>query len=218
MGNNIVYLRFERNNEVRFRDINIGLVADVFSTDSALENKVKALRLLKINPDRKRERRVFSCLDVIRQISEELPGTDVENVGEEEFIIDFIDENKSFFMSKAVKYVNLVLICAMTFAGSSFSIIAYDNDVDINGVFKSINKFFGVNENKTFTQIMYSIGFALGMIVFYNHFCGKKIMSDPTPIEVEESAYEKEIDEALFDEDKKRKEIIKRENHFSRDC
>ena len=145
MGNSIVYLRFERNNEVRFRDINIGLVADVFSTDSALENKVKALRLLKINPERKRERRVFSCLDVIRHISEELPGTDVENVGEEEFIIDFIDENKSFFMSKAVKYVNLVLICAMTFAGSSFSIIAYDNDVDINGVFKSITDFLFEN-------------------------------------------------------------------------
>ena len=34
-------------------------------------------------------------------------------------------------------------------------------------------------------EIMYSIGLALGIIVFFNHFGNKKLSDDITPIEVE---------------------------------
>lgn len=34
-------------------------------------------------------------------------------------------------------------------------------------------------------EIMYAIGLALGIIIFYNHFGGKRLSSDPTPLEVQ---------------------------------
>ncbi len=48
-------------------------------------------------------------------------------------------------------------------------------------------------------DLPYSIGLAAGIIVFFNHFSGKKLTDDPTPIEVEMSVYEKEVADNLID-------------------
>ena len=42
-------------------------------------------------------------------------------------------------------------------------------------------------------EISYSIGLALGIIVFFNHFSKKKITQDPTPIEVEKKKYNQDL-------------------------
>jgi stage V sporulation protein AA len=39
----------------------------------------------------------------------------------------------------------------------------------------------------------------VGIIVFFNHFMGKKITDDPTPIEVEMALYETEVVETVLD-------------------
>lgn len=54
-------------------------------------------------------------------------------------------------------------------------------------------------ENPIIINLPYSIGIAVGIIVFFNHFCGKKITSDPTPIEVEMTEYEKQIEDNIID-------------------
>ena len=48
-------------------------------------------------------------------------------------------------------------------------------------------------------EVSYSIGLAVGILVFYNHFGPKKLSKDPTPIEVEMRKYETEINQALID-------------------
>ena len=47
-------------------------------------------------------------------------------------------------------------------------------------------------------EIMYAVGLAVGIIVFYNHFAGKRITADPTPLEVQMDKYNTEINDALI--------------------
>lgn len=54
-------------------------------------------------------------------------------------------------------------------------------------------------ENPMIIDLPYSIGLAVGIIVFFNHFSGKKVTDDPTPIEVEMSNYESEVTDNIID-------------------
>jgi stage V sporulation protein AA len=40
---------------------------------------------------------------------------------------------------------------------------------------------------------------ALGIIVFYNHIFKWKFTEDPTPLQVEMSSYEKDVDDCILD-------------------
>ena len=44
----------------------------------------------------------------------------------------------------------------------------------------------------------YTVGLALGIIVFFNHFAKIKINTDPTPLEVEMRLYEDNISKTLI--------------------
>ncbi len=51
----------------------------------------------------------------------------------------------------------------------------------------------------TILEFTYSIGLALGIIVFFNHIGGRRITKDPTPIEVEMRNYERDVNDALIE-------------------
>ena len=42
-------------------------------------------------------------------------------------------------------------------------------------------------------EIPYSIGLAVGIVIFFNHFGKKMLTTDPTPIEVQMTTYEEEV-------------------------
>ena len=48
-------------------------------------------------------------------------------------------------------------------------------------------------------ELGYSLGLAMGIIVFFNHIGKRRITKDPTPIEVEMKMYEEEVEKALID-------------------
>ena len=57
-------------------------------------------------------------------------------------------------------------------------------------------------------EISYSIGIAIGILVFFNHFGKKRFTVDPTPLEVQMRQYENDIQTALVeDAARKGKEI-----------
>ena len=68
-------------------------------------------------------------------------------------------------------------------------------------MFKKVYLLITGTESDGFTVIefMYSIGLAVGIIIFYNHFGKAKITKDPTPIEVEMRTYEDEINTVLVE-------------------
>ena len=57
-------------------------------------------------------------------------------------------------------------------------------------------------------EVCYSIGLIIGILVFFNHFAGKRFSVDPTPMEVEMRLYENDIQTTLVQNyERKKKEI-----------
>lgn len=83
--------------------------------------------------------------------------------------------------------------------GAAFTIMAFHNDIGIREVFGQIYELLTGQEPQSVTalEIAYSIGLALGILVFFNHIGGRRITSDPTPIEVEMRKYETDVNQAL---------------------
>ena len=79
--------------------------------------------------------------------------------------------------------------------------MTFNNDVGVNQVFQQVYELMTGQPSDGFTmlEITYSIGIAVGIIVFYNHFGGKKITKDPTPMEVEMRQYENDVNTTLID-------------------
>ena len=140
---------------------------------------------------------VFSLLKVIEEIRKEHADAVILNLGEKDFIIEYA---KTAPKSEIVKKLKLILVCIITFFGSAFTIMAFNNDISIQEVF---DQFYAqvVGGDKPFVtelEIGYCIGIAIGILVFFNHIGKKKITPDPTPIQVEMRKYEQETDTAFI--------------------
>ena len=79
--------------------------------------------------------------------------------------------------------------------------MTFHTDAAVPDVFVQVNKIF-TGEEVTRPVLLiasYSVGIAVGIIVFFNHFNKKKITDDPTPVEVEFASYQKQVDECMVD-------------------
>ena len=141
---------------------------------------------------------VFSVLKVIELIHKIYPTLEVNNLGEIDFIIDYEKPRKQ---PKWLSIGKVGLVCLITFFGAAFAIMTFNNDVGVNDVFKEIYALVMGEESNGFTllEMSYAIGLTTGILVFYNHFGGKKITTDPTPVEVEMRLYEDDINTTLIE-------------------
>jgi stage V sporulation protein AA len=116
----------------------------------------------------------------------------IVNCGESDFIVEY---QKSTVKSKVWEKLKLIIISIIVFFGSAFTIMTFHIDI---GIQKTFSRFYEqvMGETKplvTELEISYSIGLAVGIIVFFNHFSKKKLTKDPTPIEVEMKKYNQDL-------------------------
>jgi stage V sporulation protein AA len=92
-------------------------------------------------------------------------------------------------------------VSTLVFFGSAFTIMAFHNDVDIQGVFERFYlQLMGTQKpHVTELEISYALGIGAGIMVFYNHFSKKRLTKDPTPIEVELKKYNQDLNSAKKD-------------------
>lgn len=193
----ILYMKIDRNIELDKKDIFLSDVAKLECTNKDVLNRVKAIKLMNI-PDEKNNRYVFSVLKVIELIHQIYPSLEINNLGEIDFILDYEAPRKQ---PKWISVGKLALVCLTTFFGAAFSIMTFNNDVGVNDIFKQIYQLVLGQESNgfTFLEIGYALGLTAGIIIFYNHFGGKKITTDPTPVEVEMRLYEDDINTTLIE-------------------
>lgn len=195
-----VYVKASGNCVVYDKNITIGDVLKVECTNVAMLREIKQMELYRFNHP---HAIVFSILKVIERIHEVYPNADVVNCGESDFVVEYQKETvKSVFVEKT----KLVLVSIIVFFGSAFTIMTFHNDVGILEVFEMFyEQLMGEAKPKiTELEISYSIGLAVGIIVFFNHFSKRKITSDPTPIDVEMKKYNKDlINTKIADSDEK---------------
>lgn len=198
MGKSL-YLKLNQISEVHEKDVYLKDVAELYSDDPAILAKCLALKVKKISSDRD-HRYVGSVLDVIGLISKMDPSIQVENMGEQDFIIDY---QKPRPTRLGWEWLKTAFVCVICFCGAAFAIMTFNNDASVTDVFREIYRMVLGHEAEKVTvlEISYSIGLALGVILFFNHFCAWKVNTDPTPLEVEMRLYEDNISKTVIQND-----------------
>ena len=199
-GNDTIYIKADRNVEVTKPDVMLGDVLSIECANSSVESRVKTLKLLKFhNTDKKNQNRTaVSILKVISCIHEIYPNADIQSLGEQDFIVTFEDQKTP---GQFVHWIKVFLVVVITFCGAAFSIMAFNNDVDVTKLFGQIFELVTGNKSDGFTilEFTYCIGVIIGILVFFNHFGKKKFTVDPTPMEVEMRLYENDIQTTLIE-------------------
>ena len=209
-GNEILYIKGEKNTEVKEPNVTLGDILTMECSNSSIMNRIKPLRILKI-PKKEQHRYVVSVLKIIECIHREIPGLQIQNEGESDLIITYEGEKKRNAIWQGIK---VVVVAGITFIGAAFSIMAFNNDVDVSKLFGQIYQLVIVKESNGFTilEIMYSVGLVVGILIFFNHFGKKRFTVDPTPMEVQMRLYENDIQTTLVEDAARRKDEIDLEN------
>ena len=190
-----LYLKIEQCIELTRRDVTIGDVAALECTETTMINRLKTEKLFSMS-EGKRSRRIVSVLFVIEKIHEIYPELQVENLGESDFIVSYHSQKQSKLLEK----IKIGFVCAVSFFGSMFVMMTFNEDVSTRESFAKVYTWVMGQEpmGVSILEITYSIGVSIGIIVFFNHFGKKYITDEPSPVEVEMSGYEQQINETLI--------------------
>lgn len=197
MANATVYIKCDRNVEVQSPDVYLKDLGALRCQDKLLGAKLKAVKVHHFKQE-EQKRCVISTLKLVELMEEVCPDISVEIVGETDVLVEWVNVNRH---KSAAQGWKAVLVCLVSFFGTAFTIMAYHNDVGINDVFAQVYRITMNREPSgiNILEISYSIGLALGIIVFFNHVGGRRITKDPTPIEVAMRNYEQDVDMTLIE-------------------
>ena len=192
-----LYIKGDRDVEVTKPQVTLGDILTMECSNKDVLPKVKALKILKI-PEGGKHRYVISVLKIIACIHEQYPGIEVQNVGETDIIITYETQKTS---GKTMHIIKAAAVAVLTFVGAAFSIMTFNNDVDVPDLFEQIYRYtMGTKpEGLTILEASYSVGITIGILVFFNHIGKRRFTVDPTPLEVQMRTYENEIQTTLIE-------------------
>ncbi|MDR0271740.1 MAG: stage V sporulation protein AA [Clostridiales bacterium] len=188
-------------------EILISDVADVIAKGDEA-SKIGKMKLQSIKKgDSGNMNYLVSVMDIIKKINQTYPDATINNVGESDTWVHCVArerKDKPMLLWLRIGVISLILLI-----GAATAIMSFHTDGQIPKIFEQYyGIFFGTEQkNPPLITIPYSIGLAVGILVFYNHLMGKKITDDPTPIEVEIETYEKEVTEAMIEMMEKRDDV-----------
>ncbi len=186
----ILYLKIEQCILVEQTSVTIGDFAQMECTDRNVLERLKSEYFMNVseNPD---QRRVVSVLAVIEKIHEIYPELEVQNVGENDFII----ARRPKEASKIATVMKVLFVCLICFFGSVFAMMTFNEDVSALDSFRKVYTWVmgTAPEGATILEASYSIGTGVGIIIFFNHFGKKRLTAEPSPVEVEMSGYDKQV-------------------------
>lgn len=172
-------------------------VAEVYCADKALANKARTVTVAHLK--REGSRKVLSVLYIMDRLEEALPGVTMQSIGELDVIAEW--EKKQRLEALKVAFISLI-----AFFGTSFTIMAFHNDIGIRDVFEEIYNITRGNapDGVGILELSYCIGLFVGISVFFNHIGKKKFTEDPTPITVAMYNYEKDVNQTIIEDAERR--------------
>lgn len=182
---------------IKKQNVIISDIAEVYAP-STLKGKVNSVKVMNIKDDKKKNY-LLSSIDVVKAINKEFPECKINMLGEKDTIIQY--EPKEIKHNQLWMYTKILFVIIILFAGATTAIMSFHTDAQIPEVLENYYYiFFGERvERPLIIEIPYSIGLAVGIIAFYNHFFKWHITEDPTPLEVEMTTYEQDVDDCIVD-------------------
>ena len=160
-----LYLKIDSNVLVHQKNLTVKDIAQTSCANSSVQNKIQTLKLSNLQIT-KPGRYVKSVLDVLEDIQKEYPSLKIENLGEADFIITYEEEKGK---SRLTGYLKTIMVSVLSFFGAAFSIMTFNNDVDIRGLFADVYLLFTGQTSDGFTvlELAYSFGLGIGIILFF---------------------------------------------------
>lgn len=191
-----VYVKIDRNVQCPNPLVTLGDIAKLECANPQILPALKNLKIIRFQE--KNQLEIFGILKIFQIIHKEYPDYELVNVGETDFVLQYSGEQMPHPIWDMLK---LVFLCILIFFGAAFTIMAFNNDISIVGVFDQLyQQFLGTKKpDLSVLEIGYSIGLGVGIIVFFNHFGNRKLTRDATPIQVELRKTEKEMDDTLIE-------------------
>ena len=191
----ILYLQIDDNIMVQQPHICLQDIARLSCNEPEILHRVRVIPVITLDPD-KPGRYVMSVMDLVDLIQKKEPELEIVPLGQPDFILTY-DTGKC--PNPLWRLLKITVVCLISFFGGAFSIMTFNNDVDIGTLFSRIYTQVTGHTSSGFTilEISYSVGLGVGILFFFNHFGKKKITSDPTPMQVQMRLYEDNINTTL---------------------
>lgn len=205
-----LYIALEQSTMVASRKVHIGDIATIFCINQDISYQVKNTEIF-VFPNTEQDQAVVSVMKLIELINTAFKPVSVESIGSSETIVYYRNLSS---MHKLNGKVKAVLLMVLAFFGTAYSIMSYNGDVGAIDLLKNLYELF---TGKTGTEgdiglsfgiIAYSLGLAIGMIVFFNHGINKKDIDDPTPLQVQMRLYEEDVNKAIIVNSERKNQTI----------
>lgn len=193
-----LYIQTDMNILIKHPHVYLQDIARLSCSNSKVLNRLRVLPVANLNPDTP-GRYTMSVMDLVDLIQKKEPDLDITPLGELSFILTYQPPEKPQMIFEILK---VVFISLASFFGAAFSIMTFNTDADVGTLFKQIYQQVTGNVSNGFTilEISYSIGLAVGVLFFFNHFGRKKFSADPTPMQVQMRQYEDNVNTTLLEE------------------
>ena len=193
-----LYLQLDQNIQVTHPHIYLQDIAKLSCSNSKILNRIRVMPVANLDPD-KPGRYVMSVSDLLKMIQKIEPSVDISPIGETDFIITY---RISSATGKIFRYVKILFVCLVSFFGAAFSIMTFNNDVDLGSLFDQFYTLVMGKSSDGFTilEFSYSVGIGLGVLIFFNHFGHLKLSDDPTPMQVQMRTYEDDVNRTLIEQ------------------
>ncbi|MCI7795875.1 MAG: stage V sporulation protein AA [Lachnospiraceae bacterium] len=207
MNSDTVYLKVSQITEVYEPDVRLKDIAEIHCQNRTVEAKLKAMKVTSFkNPDgkiagtvgRKRvQTYVGSVVELLAKAEAEEKNIQINSLGEADFVVKYRPDAGG---RKLFQWFKTAVVAVVAFCGAAFAIMTFNNDANVSQVFANLYRLVtGLeSDGTTVLELSYSVGLALGILLFFNHFASWKITVDPTPIEVEMRLYEENLNKALI--------------------
>jgi len=197
----VIYLLADDHIEAESQPLTMGDLCEIAGTDRKVADYVKQIQVTGLQ-QQKAGRSVISVLMLVEaitvQVQKHFEGIQCQCVllGAEQLIIEWGGKKAAAWWMTILKTACVSLIIL---SGSAFTIMTYDQDVDVAGVFGRLYQLFlgYVPEQPGILEAAYAFGVAVGILLFFNPFVSAAKRKAPSPVEIEMEKYESDIRDTI---------------------
>ena len=186
-----LYLQIDQNVEVDHPHVYLQDIAKLSCSNSKALNRLRVMPVINLEPA-KPGRYVMAVMELVEEIQKKEPNLDITPIGEPNFIITYQAEPVHGMIWRWAK---VALVCVATFFGAAFSIMTFNNDVDLGSLFSQVYTQVTGQESTGFgiLEISYSVGVGLGGLFLVKKGGRMKITDDIRTRQGKMSEYEERV-------------------------
>lgn len=207
--NLVIYIKANQQNMVNSPQITMKDLCSVSCQEPAVAKEICEYIIYEFKPQNHKSvyKKVFSILDIIEIIQRRLKKNSISivSLGASDVLIEYKSSPKP---GRIVEAFKIILVSVLIFFGAAFTIMAFNNDISITGVFEQFYEQMTGQKKPPLSEleVTYAIGLAIGIVVFFNHIGKYKLTDDVTPVEVEINKHNKDTYDTIISNSKKNQE------------